>query len=227
MDKSLHNDDGGVALLAVIMVMLVLSLLSAATISMTTSNLKNGLEERTYQASYYIAEAGANYYREYVGNEILDIYKNTDSAEQFFLTIQSNLLDQDRPTTLNVDSGHFEPQYGEEPEAQILLKDITQSATDLTERTYVIESLGSVGGISRQVNKSFTLKWVSKSSRYWESPYAIFTYDNMDLMGGTINGPIASYGKTKLEEITVNGSLFSKEKIEIKGGEVKGPLVTL
>src|SRR5699024_8367804 len=122
---------------------------------------------------------------------------------------------------------HFEPQYGEEPEAQILLKDITQSATDLTERTYVIESLGSVGSISRQVNKSFTLKWVSKSSRYWESPYAIFTYDNMDLMGGTINGPIASYGKTKLEEITVNGSLFSKEKIEIKGGEVKGPLVTL
>ena len=51
MKSSLKNDNRGAALVAVIMAMLVLTLLGASALSMTTSNLKNGIKERDFQAA--------------------------------------------------------------------------------------------------------------------------------------------------------------------------------
>ena len=92
MMYSLKDDNQGVAFVAVMMAMLVLSILSVAVLSMTTSNLKNGLEEREFQSTYYIAEGGADYYTEDLKGEILEAYNDADTADEFFAAIESGRL---------------------------------------------------------------------------------------------------------------------------------------
>ena len=83
MFKKMMKNEKGMAMVAVMMSLLVLSLVGTAAVTVASSNVRVGLNERELQASYYIAEAGANYYMEDLRADILDAYNNTSSASGF------------------------------------------------------------------------------------------------------------------------------------------------
>lgn len=195
MKVSLKDDNRGVAFVTVIMVMLVLSLLSASVMTVSTSNLKSGLNGIEFQSAYYIAEAGANYGFEYFKNKVL----NNDLTEDYL--------------EISASSGHFSNQYGDSPVASIKL--IGPVAGDNPQEVvYVIESRGTVDDISRTVTKSFVLKRTSGTGggSRWKSEYAIFTKDDMDIGSGEVNGPIFSNDNITLSNggTKINGNVYAR-----------------
>ena len=56
MGKRLIKSESGMAMVAVMMALLVLSILGTAAVTMASSNVKVGLEERELQAAYYIGQ---------------------------------------------------------------------------------------------------------------------------------------------------------------------------
>lgn len=225
MRNTLKGNDKGAALVAVIMAMLVLSIMSLAVLSATTSNVKNGLEEREYQSSYYIAEGGVTYHAQEVKSEILDIYNDPDidTADDFFNAIDTNLADPGMSKTLNVSSGHFEEQYGGAPDAEVRVIKDTGPSADPNMRTYIIESTGTVDGIPRKVYKPITFKWIDKDSAVWQSKYAVYTKGNMNNIKGKIKGPVFSDADiTFTDGMTLDGDAFAKKNIYAEGGIING-----
>ena len=212
MRNSLKNDDQGVAFVAVIMAMLVLSLLSVAVLSMTTSNLKNGLEEREFQSTYYIAEGGADYYTEDLKGEILEAYIDADTADEFFNSIESSRLD----VTVNESSALYDRQYNSQPEVDMTLKQDGTYASGSTTRTYIIESVGTLDAKERTVVKPITIEWVDKSS--WKTDYAVLTFGDLELTGSTeITGPVYSLGNIILNgNIKIDGNVYAEGNVTFK-----------
>lgn len=195
MKISLKDDNQGIALVTVIMTMLVLTLLSVSSLTVTTSNLKNGIEERKFQSAYYIAEAGANYGFEYYKSKLLSNNNDIDSLE------------------LSVASGHFSEQYGDSPTASVKLIGPEIGAAP-QEKIYTVMSIGTIDSISRTVTKSFIIKRTSGGGSGFKSDYAILTKGSMDFEGGEVNGPIFSNGDINLSltegETIINGNVYSR-----------------
>lgn len=224
MKNTLKGNDKGAALVAVIMAMLVLSIMSLAVLSATTSNVKNGLEEREYQSSYYIAEGGVTYHAQEVKSEILDIYNDPDidTADDFFDAIDANLADPSISKTLDVSTGHFEEQYGGAPDAEVRVIKDTGPSPDPNVRKYIIESTGTVDGIPRKVLKPITFKWIDKSVDPWEPEYAVFTYGPLTVTDGDVYGPIFSQGKMTINwGLTINGDAYSMGDL-VNSGRITG-----
>ncbi|NMB44637.1 MAG: hypothetical protein GX995_10980, partial [Clostridiales bacterium] len=220
MGKRLIKSESGMAMVAVMMALLVLSILGTAAVTMASSNVKVGLEEREFQAAYYIAEAGATYYMEDLRSDILEAYNNNPDNEDGFFNqlVNSRLAD-----TMVLGASTFELEYGSHPEAEIKLTQLNEG----NRRKYILESTGTVDGISRTVTIPLTLQWKKQSSSRLGTDYAVFTYGHMNAGGGTINGPIASLGNLKLggdggDEgdgyIQLNGSAYSKGDLEFNNG---------
>lgn len=194
MKISLKDDNQGIALVTVIMTMLVLTLLSVSSLTVTTSNLKNGIEERKFQSAYYIAEAGANYGFEYYKSKLLSNNNDIDSLE------------------LSVASGHFSEQYGDSPTASVKLIGPEIGATP-QEKIYTVKSIGTIDSISRTVTKSFIIKRTSGGGGSgFKSDYAILTKGSMDVGSGEVNGPIFSNGDINLSNggTIINGNVYSR-----------------
>ena len=156
MKNTLKGNDKGARLVAVIMAMLVLSIMSLAVLSATTSNVKNGLEEREYQSSYYIAEGGADYYTEDLKGKILEAYIDADTVMTFFNSIESSRLD----VTVNESSALYDRQYNSQPEVEMTLKQDGTYGSGSTTRTYIIESKAMLDGSkkSRETNYNYLEK---------------------------------------------------------------------
>ena len=205
---SLKDDNQGVAFVAVMMTMLVLSILSVAALSMTTSNLKNGLEEREFQSTYYIAEGGADYYTEDLKGKILEAYIDADTADDFFDAIESSRLD----VTVNESSALYDRQYNSQPEVEMTLKQDGTYGSGTTTRTYIIESIGTLDSKERKVVKPITIEWLEKSS--WKTDYAVLTYGDLELTGSTeITGPVYAMGNLDL-----NGNIKIDGNVYVEGG---------
>ena len=216
MHKSLKNDNGGVALITVIMVMLVLFLLVAATLNMTTSNVRNSIEEREFQASYYIAEAGVNYGAEYFKPQILEIYNNSSNPSEFFNNINIKLIGEDKYTTKDGITDpdikkiglNLESQYGSQPEVQLSLLDVTEDPPPSpTQKRYKLVSKGTLNDTSRIATKEFVVQWVTKETTSSNFDFAIYTSNNItiDHPNAKIEGPIAAGGKIIFGKGTING----------------------
>ena len=221
---SLKDDNQGVAFVAVMMAMLVLSILSVAALSMTTSNLKNGLEEREFQSTYYIAEGGADYYTEDLKGEILEAYIDADTADEFFAAIESGRLG----VSYNESSALYDRQYNIQPEVDMTLKPDGVYGSGSTTRTYIIESVGTLDAKERTVVKPITIEWLDKSS--WKTDYAVLTYGDLNLDGGKITGPVFSIGNMKLSNggAKIDGDIFAKGNVNISDSvEVTGNVYAL
>ncbi len=194
MFKLVKEDNKGVALVTVIMIMLVLSLLSVSALTMSTSNVKNGLEEREFQASYYIAEAGANYGVEYFTNQVTQNFNN-DASE----LVPDILITEIEG--INID---FDDQYGSESIADISLEvdDTTSPAT------YNIVSRGTVDGISRVVYKPITINTISSDEINLD--YAVYSKDHIQVDNvANIRGSVAT-GASSILKIN-SGSITGDE----------------
>lgn len=191
MFKLVKEDNKGVALVTVIMIMLVLSLLSVSALTMSTSNVKNGLEEREFQASYYIAEAGANYGVEYFTNRVTQNFDN--NASELVPDILITEIEG-----INLD---FDEQYGSES-----IADITIEVDDTTSpATYNIVSKGIVDGISRVVYKPITINTISSDEINLD--YAVYSKDRIQMTDfanilGSVATGASSISKTNSESIT-------------------------
>ena len=191
MFKLVKEDNKGVALVTVIMIMLVLSLLSVSALTMSTSNVKNGLEEREFQASYYIAEAGANYGVEYFTNRVTQNFDN--NASELVPDILITEIEG-----INLD---FDEQYGSES-----IADITIEVDDTTSpATYNIVSKGIVDGISRVVYKPITINTISSDEINLD--YAVYSKDRIQMKDsakilGSVATGASSISKTNSESIT-------------------------
>lgn len=219
MIHSLKDDNQGVAFVAVMMAMLVLSILSVAALSMTTSNLKNGLEEREFQSTYYIAEGGADYYTEDLKGEILEAYIDADTADEFFAAIESSRLD----VTVNESSALYDRQYNIQPEVDMTLKADGTYGSGSTTRTYIIESTGTLDAKERTVVKPITIEWIDKSP--WKTDYAVLTYGDLELTGSTeISGPVYSMGDIILNgDIEIDGDVFAEGDVKfVSSADVTG-----
>lgn len=212
MINSLKDDNQGVAFVAVMMAMLVLSILSVAVLSMTTSNLKNGLEEREFQSVYYVAEGGVNYYTEEVKDEILKSYNSTSTPDDFFDAIENGRID----TLINKSTELYDTQYGNQPEVEMVLKKDGVHSTGSTSRTYIIESKAMLDGVVRKVEKPITINWKNKTN--WKYKYAVQTFGNLNITGGLIDGDVYSSANIVLNNggMKINGDVYAEGDITIE-----------
>lgn len=222
MGKRLIKSESGMAMVAVMMALLVLSILGTAAVTMAASNVKVGLEERELQASYYIAEAGITYYMEDLRSDIIDAYNNSNDEHEFYNLLLGSVGTSGtrlgEPEVLG--AAIFKEEYGSVPDSIITLKEVNPLNNGKV-RQYILESTGTVDGISRTVTIPLTLQWKKESSGRLGTDYAVFTYGHMNAEGGKINGPIASLGNLKLGGggyIQLNGSAYSKGDLEFNNG---------
>lgn len=184
MRKSLRNDQSGYTMVLVLVAMLIVSLLSTAVISMASSNLKIGVEEREFQASYYIAEAGAVYYTDQIKKKVWDIYKDTavTNESQFYAKVASELS-----STLTLPLGLFDEEYGGQPEARV---SFIQTSGDTNPRTYSLVSEGTNDDTTRIVQKEIILNYTT--SGIPGDLLAVFSDGDMTFSNGTVVGPVGT-----------------------------------
>lgn len=183
MRKSLIKDENGMAMVLVIMAMLVLSLLSMATLSMASSNVNNSVEEREFQSSFYIAEAGMNYHTEVLSNKnIKEAFDNTTTADDFFFYLENNVASN---TTYSTDIFKSQPEYN--PSAEVSLKRLDM--TESNPRTYAVVSRGITENSTRTVTKKIVIKWSPGFDA--SNAHAIYSRQNM-LINGEVNGTLGS-----------------------------------
>lgn len=184
MRKSLRKDQSGYTMVLVLVAMLIVSLLSTAVISMASSNLKIGVKEREFQASYYIAEAGAVYYTDQIKKKVWDIYNDTavTNESQFYAKVASELS-----STLTLPLGLFDEEYGGQPEARV---SFIQTSGDTNPRTYSLVSEGTNDDTTRIVQKEITLNYTT--SGVPSDLLAVFSDGDMNFGGGTVEGPVGT-----------------------------------
>lgn len=182
MKSLLPKNEKGSALVLTMMVLLVLSVLGVAVLSVSVANLKTGLVEREFQSSYYISEAGAVYYMQDIKADVVSSTATT--ADQFFSAVESGRVLH----TVSLDSGFFEEEYGSTPKAEVTLKRINMTETN--PRTYEMVSKGIIDNFSRTVVKTFAIEW--SESIDLSNLMTVFSLEQMTINNGTIVGPIGT-----------------------------------
>lgn len=185
MRKYLCRDERGIAMIAVIMTLLILSLLSTAVLSMATSNAKNSLVEREYQSAYYIAEAGMTILMDKVKTDMDIIWNATSNDTDYFNGLESIYSSEQDLHTM------FESQYGHQPNAKVKLIKVAESIPDKT-RTYMLVSRGITESVTRTVVKYITIQWFPKIDL--GDLMSVFALGNMTIKQGRVEGPIGTNG---------------------------------
>src|SRR4051794_9345830 len=92
-DKKLKNNEHGIALISVIMVLVVVSVLGVSLMGLAATNLKMSTRERSDQSTYYIAESGATLMMNEVNKQVLEAYTASSTKDAFYEKAKENLND--------------------------------------------------------------------------------------------------------------------------------------
>ncbi|SHN08384.1 pilus assembly PilX family protein [Gracilibacillus kekensis] len=150
------KDESGVSLMIVLMALVILTLLGTALATISFANVKLTTNDREYQSTYYIAEAGVNQAYAQIENELIEIYETRNSQESFFTGVNDYLsIEID-----NVAFENFEESFSEMPKAIISIDQLTNENPS----EYKITSEGVIGNRSRTVEKIIEVKWVSRGT---------------------------------------------------------------
>lgn len=155
--KRLMKNESGVALVFTLMVLVVLSVLGTTIGTVAMANINLTENERDYQAAYYIAEAGVNETYLELEAAVQDIYNRTSTKENFDLEL-SQLVDE----LSNIEYNHYDFNEGMNPTATIQV--------DKQDDKYIIDSLGQIGSISRNVRQEIEIKWINKGPGDFPTP---------------------------------------------------------
>ncbi|RKL65920.1 hypothetical protein CR203_17765 [Salipaludibacillus neizhouensis] len=145
------NNENGMALVLVLLLVMIFSVLTLGVIGVTSSNLTLTTGERDHQSSYYIAEAGINVRMQEIEEAIIKAYKETNSKNAFFLQFEDSISLDDFISVNN-----FEKL---ETISDTIVSRIEQE--DNT-HTYSIYSKGTIDNRSREVTKDITINWIEK-----------------------------------------------------------------
>ncbi|WP_099362072.1 pilus assembly PilX N-terminal domain-containing protein [Fredinandcohnia onubensis] len=199
--NSFLNNEKGVALVMVLLILTVVTILGLALMGLTLNNMKMSFSERTYQSTYYIAESGVTYTLDKVNKNIVHIYNNSTNKTTFFSKIDSMITDMNNELPYT----NFEDAFGHQPEAKISIEKIGNQNANASHQDYKIISIGTIDNRSRTVEKQIRIKWVAKNNV--EIPdTAIFVKENIVLGGNAeINGDIGTNSSAS-QSVNISGS---------------------
>lgn len=195
MQYPIAKNQKGSALILAIMVLLVLSILGTALLSVVAGNMRTSAAERKFQSAYYVAEAGAVYHMKAIKKELLNLYLSAADSIEFFNEIETYRMLY--PMEMNT----FETEYGSQPKAEISFERL--DALGSNPCTYRITSKGTLDNSTRTVTNKFKVQWVSGFM-------SVFSKDQMILENGQIYGPIGT-NDTDSDAILVTGNPYIED----------------
>ncbi|QDQ01888.1 hypothetical protein FOH38_16120 [Lysinibacillus fusiformis] len=168
-----HNERGYTFIIALLLIVLI-SVLGFALITISTNTLKVTKHERLDQSVFYIAEADLNVKRaeinsslELILNPILDKYNNDDKfdmvkdrdkIEEEYFDAADNYLTQQ----LISEDGKLQKKYSEvtsyEKQNGLQPSSIVTLIKESQLYTYTLTSVAEIDGISRTISQTFTIK---------------------------------------------------------------------
>lgn len=183
----------GVALVTVVLIFLVLVILLAGVMFAAVSNQRNSLVSKDNTSAYYTAESGLNVSIDKLDKFLTDNNYNLIPMGQY--TTKMDALNTFITTDINGDTANLtsiNPQGS-----------YTIQATVGTGNTYTLRSIGTVNGITRTVEGTFSFTPIMENKAK-----AIIAKSTIDSKNGTIVGPIASLLSPAGSDIaiTCNGS---------------------
>lgn len=184
-------NEKGYTLVIVLMVLIVMSVLGVALMSVTATTMKQSSNERTDQSVYYIAEAGLVQKREELNDRVNDAFITTKNQyatlsnkdklkfkfkDYFYQEAERNIAS----STVNQFS-NYEEHFGEKPKSTITL---TKDEDDSNK--YNIKSLGEIGGKKRVVTQVYIVSLIVETTPTPETytpKYAVHVNNKISLSG--------------------------------------------
>ncbi|WP_088033202.1 pilus assembly PilX N-terminal domain-containing protein [Evansella clarkii] len=185
--KKVINNEKGIALIAVLLMITVISILAIALMGVTATNVKLSSGERDYQSAYYIAEAGVNLKMQ----EILSGTVDLDRLE----SVEPSIYREEK----------FEESFGNQPKAFVTIEGPVLT-NDLT--NYKIVSTGTIGNRSRTAVSSFSINTAGGSciDKLQEEEVAVFSNGKITLTGSATIDGAAWTNMSEENTITLTGS---------------------
>lgn len=213
--NTLIKSEEGSGLVLAIMILLVLSALGSALGVVTIGSYKLADINLDRTSAYYIAEAGANMAYEEIENYVLNAYNESVSPGTFFDEMTTPLfnlsLEQNNLSTKEY--SQFNYQNGTQPKSKVTIKEKhREDSVEVPYAEYVIESIGTVNGKERNVEKKFVLNWKKKSTS--DSPITLPNNDAAITLNGTVDASLVQHvdGTIYLTEVAKNNEENEKFK---------------
>jgi Tfp pilus assembly protein PilX len=198
--KKLLNNENGIALVVVLLVLVVVSIMGTTLLALTADNIKMSTGERSYQSSYYIAESGINYRMNDISTKLKDVYSGATSLTDFFTKVD-NTMQLGQTVTYN----NFEQSYGQQPAAQITIEKVPSDVHISYTNDYKITSTGTINSRSRTVTKIFHITWKPKSVVTIPSSTVMFFYSAFTLHNAPVDGLIGTNLSANDNRISMTG----------------------
>jgi hypothetical protein len=216
-----YNNERGVALVVVLMVLVVISVLGLSMMALAASNLKMSTGERNYQSAYYIAESGINARINQVSPLITASYAPATDLTDFF-----NRVDTALNLGVATDYSSFDQSFGQQPKASIKIEKLQNDTLISYSKNYKITSTGTINNRSRTVSKVFHITWKPKSKVTIPASTVIFSNDSYTVKNYKINGSVGSNGTITLQGGQSNISGQAKSNVGTKLDLPEFPLFT-
>ncbi len=211
--KAIQNERG-MALIIVLLVLTVLSVLGMALLGLSLNNMKANQTEQKYEAAYYIAEAGAvdayTKIQKIAENLHSDhFYREEPNQALFYSDLEQQIVSRSSDPN-RYPSPVFEDAYGETPSAEITVQG--------SNGNYTITSTGRIGNQKRKVIQAFSVNWSSgeggsgtPESPKYSKETALIIKSTLDINGSvTINGDVWTGDPGALSNSKyINGSIYS------------------
>lgn len=160
--KNIKKNQDGAILVIVMMALTVLSLLGLALATASFANINLTTVDRDYQATYYVAEGGANQTYAEIKTLVESIYEISSTEASFYSDLNSRIAQQLDGTSVS----SFEASFSEQPSAKVKVEQLTEG----NPRSYQIVSEGIIGKRTRTVTKPFQVNWKSGSGSAIQIP---------------------------------------------------------
>ncbi|MEH7176391.1 PilX N-terminal domain-containing pilus assembly protein [Neobacillus vireti] len=176
------NNEQGMALVAVLMVVVVVSIMGVSMMGLTASNLKMSTGERNHQSTYYIAESGANLLMSEVTKKVQEAYTASKTREGFYALAKTKFTENNYFAEQNLSS--FEKAFGEQPNANYRLQEVNAENGQ-----YKIISKGTIDNRTRTVEQEINLRW---SMAFPKTAVFVDSTITVDSGSAIINGSIGT-----------------------------------
>jgi hypothetical protein len=199
--KKLLNNEKGIALVVVLLVLVVVSIMGTTLLALSANNVKMSTSESSYQSSYYIAESGITYRMNDISTKLKDVYSGATSLSDFFTQVD-NTMQLGQAVTFN----NFEQSNGQQPSAQITIEKVPSDVHISYTNDYKMTSTGTINNRSRTVTKIFHITWKPKSVVTIPSSTVMFFYSAFTLHNAPVSGLIGTNLSANNNKISMTGT---------------------
>jgi Tfp pilus assembly protein PilX len=185
--KRLLNNQQGIALVVVLLVMTVITIMGVTLLALAADNVKMSTGERSYQSTYYVAESGITYRINEISAKLKDVYGQATSLTDFFAQVDDK-MQLGQPVTYN----NFEKTFGQQPTATITIEKVSSDVLISYSKDYKITSTGTINNRSRTVTSIFHVAWKPKSVVKIPASTVMFFYSAFTLHNAPVDGTLGT-----------------------------------